>query len=165
MIEKKGTSFQPPIRLLNYMISLIIGLGAFILILNASYFLHKYLFSAGVLYIVLILVCFSMSLLIFLKAIGKLEWRTAEEQGFSMEGQLARMSRRVSLASRGFPFTQDLLRRRVERIFSNEGISPPNEEIARFLETPIEGKSQSRLGGEKYMKIFSDAIALLEERV
>jgi hypothetical protein len=165
MDEKRGISFSPTIRLLNYMISLIIGLGVLILILNASYFLYKYLFSAGVQYLVLILVCFSMSLLIFLKAIGKLEWKTAEEQGFSMEGQLARMSRRISLASRGFPFTQDLLRRRVERIFADEGISPQNEEIARFLETPIEGKSQSRLGGEKYMKIFSDAIALLEESV
>jgi hypothetical protein len=165
MIEKKGISFQPPIRLLNYMIYLIIGLGALILILNTSYSLYKYLFSAGVLYMVLILVCFSMSLLIFLKAIGKLEWRTVEEQGFSMEGQLARMSRRVSLASRGFPFTQDLLRRRVKRIFADEGISPQNGEIARFLETPIEGKNQSRFRGEKYIKIFSDAIALLEETV
>jgi hypothetical protein len=165
MDEKKGISFPPTIKLLNSMIFLIIGLGAFILISNASYFLYNYLFNINVQYLILILVCISMSLFIFLKAIGMLEWKTTEEQGFSMEGQLARMSRRVSLASRGFPFTQDLLRRRVKKIFTDEGILPKNREITRFLETPIEGKSQSRSRGEKYMKTFSDAITLLEESV
>lgn len=89
-----------------------------------------------------------MSMIIFMKAFERVEWKEGKEVEHRAEGQLKRMSRRIFLASRGFTFTQDLLRQRVKKMFDEEGISPRNDHVMNFLVTSIEGKGHSQVQGK-----------------
>lgn len=152
------------LRLIDYQVAVIFFLMVALIIVNAGTVLSPYLDNATLQYVFLALVLFIMSILILAKALGTFELRATHHEEYRSEGQLSRMARRVSLASRGFPFTQDMLRGRLETMFRSEGITP-DEETGKFLTTPIEGKGPQPRRGAYYMRSFVKALGILEEKL
>lgn len=86
-MDKKAKTFFPAIsRISNFKTRLLFGFATIFLILSIIYFAYRHLSNTTMQYVVLVIVLFFMSMIIFMKAFERVEWKRRERSGTQSRG-------------------------------------------------------------------------------